>query len=90
MPVCQKYNIVRVNKYGEIPLIHNKDTMVSPFEIVHVDMVGPWKVKFVVARKTLHKHIQTLTMLDRATNCPEIASSVTKDPRTVSQLFDTH
>ena len=42
--------------------------MVTSFEIVHVDMLGPWKVKFVVAGKALRTNIQDLTMVDRATN----------------------
>ena len=61
--------------------------MATPFEIVHVDMVGPWKVNFVVAGKALHKKIYALTIIDRAANWWDITTNVTKEPRTVSQLF---
>ena len=64
--------------------------MVTPFEIVHVDMVGSWKVKFVAAGNTLHKNIQALNMVDRATNWLDIAANVTKESRTVIQIFGIH
>ena len=34
--------------------------MVKPFEVVHADMIGPWKVKFTVADKKIQREMQAL------------------------------
>ena len=74
----RKYKITGVKKYGKLSLTKNKDMMVAPFEIVHVDMVRPWNVKVVVPSRTLYKNIHALTMIDTATNWIEITATTRK------------
>jgi hypothetical protein len=53
-------------KYGKIPLPASAD--VSPWEEVHVNLIGPWKFRFsslTVPRET--EYIQALTIMYKAT-----------------------
>ena len=51
-------------------------------------MVGQWIVKFNMLNKKVSKSIQALTMVDKATNWPEVAAVKTKSSFEVSQVFD--
>ena len=44
--LCQKYKITGVKKYGKVPIV-SEPQLVPPFNTVHVDMIGPWKIKFL-------------------------------------------
>ena len=87
--ICQKSKITGVKKYGKIPLIQDSDP-VPPFHTVHLDMIGPWKIKFRRGGKKIAMNIQALTMVDRASTWPEIISANSKDSENISSLFDKH
>ena len=61
----------------------------APFHTVHVDMVGLWSAKFSMLGKSVTREVQALTMVDKATNWPEIAAVDTKASRVMSEVFDT-
>ena len=62
---CQRFKITGVKNYGKIPLVVD-DGCQAPFDVVHLDMIGPWQVKFSRGTKTITKDIKALTMVDRA------------------------
>ena len=72
--ICQKNKITGNKKYGKIPLAEEWDNF-NPWECVHVDMVGPWKVKYklTTSGKTITVDLLALTMIDRVTSWPEFA-----------------
>ena len=72
--ICQKNKITGNKKYGKIPLAEEWDNF-NPWECVHVDMVGPWKVKYklTISEKTISIDLLALTMIDRVTSWPEFA-----------------
>ena len=41
---CQKNKVTGSKAYGAIPMLD--DRQVGPWDTVHVDLVGPWKVHF--------------------------------------------
>ena len=86
-PICQKKKITGVKKYGKVPFVEG-NTDVPPFHTVHLDMIGPWKIKFLRGGKKIALDILALTMVDKATNWPEIASATNKESAHVSTLFD--
>ena len=80
-----------MKKYGKIPLLTNNDVMPAPFEVVHLDMVGPWtiKIKLTGKRKKRITHtVQALTMVDGAINWLEIAEAPTKESEAIAKMFD--
>jgi len=72
-----------------IPLPVN--TKVTPWEEVHVDLVGPWDVRFnitsVPGKATIEK-IHVLTVIDKATGWPEFIAICNKSSYHISILFD--
>ena len=86
--VCQKWKITGVKKYGKIPLPDSAESSVPPFHTVHVDMIGPWKVYFQVVGKKVSKEVQALTIVDKASNWPEIAPTLSKESKVIAELFD--
>ena len=84
--ICQKKKKTGIKNYGKIPM--SLDTTVSPFDVVHVDMIGPWSIKCKVANKKVSVAIQALTMVDKATSWPEIAQADEKDAELIARLFD--
>jgi transposase InsO family protein len=78
-----------VKKYGKIPLPTNKN--VAPWEVVHVDLIGPWTVSFnstAIPGKSTTEHIQALTIMDKATGWPEFIAIRNKTSYHISILFD--
>ena len=64
---CQRHKIVGKPNYGEVPETppqREKD----PFEKVHVDCAGPWKVKVTDGVTTEEYTIHVMTMVDAGTN----------------------
>ena len=84
---CQKFKITGVKKYGKIPLLQEEESL-TPFDVVHLDMIGPWGVKFSRGDKTFSKDIKALTIVDRASNWPEIVFARCKESEYVAKLFD--
>ena len=63
-PICQKSRITGRKKYSKIPLIKDLQD-VPPFHTIHLDMIGPWKVKFLRGQKKISTNIQALTIVDK-------------------------
>jgi len=87
---CQKCKLTAVKKYGKIPLpVNNK---LTPWEEVHVDLIGPWDVRYnsttVPGKGTIEK-IQALTIIDKATGWPEFIAIRNKSSYHISILFDS-
>jgi len=61
--------------------------MVKPFEVVHVEMIGPWEVKFTVAGKKIQKEVRAIMMVDREIGWPEISSMPIKKSKVFRKLF---
>jgi transposase InsO family protein len=77
-------------KYGNIPLpTHHK---LAPWEQVHVDLIGPWDVRYnstsVPGKSTIEK-IQALTIMDKATGWPEFIAIQNKTSQTIALSFDS-
>jgi hypothetical protein len=87
---CQKCKLTAVKKYGKIPLPTN--TKLAAWEEVHVDLIGPWDVRYnsstVTGRSTIEK-IQALTIIDKATGWPEFAAIRNKSSYHIALLFDS-
>lgn len=93
--ICQnirclsKEKITAVKHYGKIPLPTAQ--YVKPWEEVHLDLIGPWKVRFnstAVLGKSTTKNIQALTVMDIATTCPEFVAIKNKTSHHIATLFD--
>ena len=85
---CQKCKITGVKQYGKIPLPQKSEAEVAPWHTVHVDLIGPWAVRFNMMGKIITKDIEALTMVDKATTWPEIIMIKNKTSKHVSELFD--
>jgi len=88
--ICQQCKLTAVKKYGKIPLPVN--TKVTPWEEVHVNLVGPWDVRFnitsVPGKATIEK-IHALTVIEKATGWPEFIAICNKSSYHISILFDS-
>jgi hypothetical protein len=87
---CQQCKITAVKKYGKIPLpTHRK---LTPWEQVHVDLIGPWDVRYnstsVPGKSTIEK-IQALTIMDKATGWPEFVAIRNKTSQHIALSFDS-
>ena len=85
-PICQKKKKTGVKNYGKVPM--SLDTSTAPFDVVHLDMIGPWSIKCKIADKRVSVAIQALTMVDKATNWPEIIQANEKNAELIARLFD--
>ena len=87
--ICQRQKITGTKKYGKIPLSKDWDKF-GPWECVHVDMVGPWSIKFQLTKqsKIITVSLLALTMIDRATNWPEFAIAFDASAKHNAILFD--
>jgi hypothetical protein len=87
---CQKCKITAVKRYGKIPLPANNK--LTPWEEVHVDLIGPWDVRYnstaEPGKSTIEK-IHALTAIDKATGWPEFSALLNKTSYHVSILFDS-
>jgi hypothetical protein len=88
--ICQQCKITAVKKYGKIPLPTHKS--LAPWEQVHVDLIGPWDVRYnstsVPGKSTIEK-IQALTIMDKATGWPEFVAIRNKTSQTIALSFDS-
>lgn len=88
--VCQKCKITAVKKYGKIPLPTHRNY--APWEEIHVDLIGPWDVRYYstsVPGKTTIEKIQALTIIDKATGWPEFVVIRNKTSYHIAILFDS-
>jgi hypothetical protein len=88
--VCQKCKITAVKKYGKIPLPTHRDY--APWEEIHVDLIGPWDVRYnssSVPGKTAIEKIQALTIIDKGTGWPELIAIHNKTSYHVAISFDS-
>ena len=87
---CQKCKITAVKKYGKIPLPIN--ATISPWEEVHVDLIGLWDVHYnsssIPGKGTIQK-IQALTIIDKTTGWPEFIATQNKTSYHIAILFDS-
>ena len=88
--VCQKCKITAVKKYGKIPLPTHRNY--APWEEIHVDLIGPWDVRYnstSVPGKTTIEKIQALTIIDKATGWPEFVAICNKTSYHIAILFNS-
>ena len=78
-------------KYGKIPLPANNK--LTPWEEIHVDLIGPWDVRYnskdVPGKSTIEK-IHALTIIDKATGWPEFIAICNKSSNHIALLFDSN
>jgi hypothetical protein len=89
-PVFQKCKITAFKKYGKIPLPTYRNY--TPWEEVHVDLIGPWDVRYnstSVPGKTTIEKIQALTIIDKATGWPEFVAICNKTSYHIAISFDS-
>jgi hypothetical protein len=63
-----------------------------PWEEVHVDLIGPWDVRYnstAIPGKTTVEKIQALTIMDKATGWPEFVAIKNKTSYHIALLFDS-
>jgi hypothetical protein len=77
--LCQ-FNLFFKTQYGKLRVKLAEST---PWEIVQVYLIGPWKVKTTSGVKTL----RCLTAIDPATSWPEICEITDKRSQTVMDAF---
>jgi hypothetical protein len=86
----QKCKITAMKKYGKIPL--PVSATISPWEEVHVDLIGPWDVHYnsssIPGKGTIQK-IQALTIIDKTTGWPEFIATQNKTSYHIAILFDS-
>lgn len=82
--------LTAVKKYGKIPLPTNNK--LTPWEEVHVDLVGPWDVWYnstsIPGKGSIEK-IQALTIIDKVTGWPEFIAIQKKSSYHIALLFDS-
>ena len=78
--------LTNVVKDGKIPL--RDDKIIKPWELLSIDLCGPWKVTCEyeeaeegVATQTKTVRIWALTMIDDGSSWPEIAAITKKMPK---------
>ena len=66
---CQKYNITGVNRYRKVSI---NPLIVPPFNTVHLNIIGPWTIRFLQRKKKIKCAVQALTMVSKATSQVDI------------------
>jgi IS30 family transposase len=77
--LCQ-FNKKTITQNAKLPV---KQAEAMPWEVVQVDLVGPWKVKTPSGTKIL----RCFTVIDRATSWPEIVEITDKRSQTAMDVF---
>ena len=87
--ICQRYKITGGRKYGKLPLAVDWDKY-GPWQCVHVDMVGPWSIRYKLTKngKIITVKLLALTIIDRVTTWPEFAIANDATAATNVILFD--
>jgi hypothetical protein len=89
-PTCQSCKLTAVKKYGKIPLPTN--CKLNAWEQVHVDLIGPWAVRYnstkVPGTSKIEK-IQALTIINKATGWPEFIATKNITSHHIPLLFDS-
>jgi hypothetical protein len=64
----------------------------APWEEVHVNLIGPWDVRYNISsipgRSTIEK-IHALTIIDKTTGWPEFTAIRNKSSYHIALLFDS-
>ena len=68
---CQKNKVSTNKHHGLIPLIEQEHF--TPFQKIHIDCIGPSKIKYSHDNKIQTTTLKALTIIDRATNWVEFA-----------------
>ena len=79
---CQQSKILRSN-YGQTA---PRDVAVSPWQEVHVDTIGPWKLK----AGPYELFFNALTIIDPVTNLLEIVRISSKEAKYMAQMFENN
>jgi hypothetical protein len=77
--MCQ-FNKKTRKQYGKLAI---KEAETKPWEVVQLDLVGPWKVKTPSGTTTLG----CFKAIDSATSCPEIVEITDKRSQTFMDAF---
>ena len=97
---CSENKLTNIVKDGKLPL--KQAYKLRPFDLLSVDLCGPWKIKYTFAktratknkisytRKTIIMSIWALTMIDEATSWPEIAQIKNKKASEIAKLVDNN
>ena len=80
---CQKYN-KQVIKYGQLPPKRVKN--IQPWEEVHVDMIGPWRITI----NAFEYEFRALTCIDSVIGLPEIIPVENATSSVVVQAFENN
>ena len=97
---CSENKLTNVVKDGQLPL--KQEDLHKPFDLLSVDLCGPWQIKCTFAktratknkksytRKTTVVQIWALTMIDEASSWPEIAPIKNKKASEIARLVDSN
>jgi len=84
---CQRRKLTVVKKYGKIPL--PRTSKLAPWKEVHVDLIGPWDVRYnattVPGKSTIEK-IHALTAINKALGWPEFTAILNKTSYHVTEF----
>ena len=78
--VCQQFKLTGAG-FGKLPA---KEAILMPWEEVHVDLIGPWKIKI----GTKEVEFNALTCIDPVTNLVEMVRIENKTSKHVAQQFE--
>ena len=70
--ICQRFKITGIKSYGKVPM--KDEEQAEPWETIHIDLAGPWKMTFKVTNKskTIDVEILAMTIIDEGTGIIEI------------------
>ena len=85
---CQKGKVTGIKNYGKIPIPDDK--VVDPWDTVHVDLLGQWKIKFyhTGTKRTVVREIKAFSAIDYATGWPEATAISNKRSYNTATIFD--
>ena len=75
----QKHKITGVKNYGKVPV--KGDAQTEPWEIMRVDLAGPWKTTFASVKggNVIDVEMLTVTIVDEGTGFAEIWPIIPRD-----------
>ena len=87
---CKEFHMAKQTapkEYGKIPMASNVVT--EPWEEIHVDMIGEWKVKFMNTDtgKMETRKVHALMCIDHSTGFPKLITCLLKPSAEISRLF---
>ena len=92
---CSRTKLTNIVKDGKLPL--RDDKIVKPWDLLAVDLCGPWKIDCEFeeteenpSRQTRTAQIWALTMIDEGSSWPEIAPIQNKYAEEIATLVDDY